>query len=530
MRGGIGKASFYARALVSAGLLVGFYVTAFALTGALFAFPVFWATIAPINLITVLVFAVGWLPAIALLKGALTVRPAPFRAPGRELGRDEAPELFALVEELARRTRTAPPSAVYLSRLPNMAVTEAEGKFGFRSRRVLILGVPLLEMLTVDELRAVIAHECGHFLGGDTRLAGVAAYTVATFQSVVRSGEREPFTAGSQHWIIEAGLSFAQAVTQGLVNLYARLFFRITRWMGRREELAADAWSASLAGAATAARALEKIGIDAPLYELYLRTDVSFAVSHGAIPVDLVDGFKAFRQHFGASEKGVGIIARLRTEKSDPFDSHPALAERLHALGSPSTEDPGSPSTPAHSLVRDPSALRAWLCDASVELFKAPAPCRPMPWAEIPAAAYEPALREAARKTAERLYPLYPDAATLPAMFVAVVRAFERGEMHAVAERLEPNLGQAPEQARAAIGPAIAVGALGTLFQGALLAEGGTVESVLGEPALVIRMGDERVAAAELAAASQARPDARAEVVRWADSFAGPARTAVAGG
>lgn len=41
---------------------------------------------------------------------------------------------------------------------------------GVGSKRVMGLGLPLLNALTVSELRAVLAHEFGHFVGGDTSL------------------------------------------------------------------------------------------------------------------------------------------------------------------------------------------------------------------------------------------------------------------------------------------------------------------------------------------------------------------------
>ncbi len=40
-------------------------------------------------------------------------------------------------------------------------------------RRVMVLGLPLIQVLTVSELEAVIAHEFGHYAGGDTRQAWV---------------------------------------------------------------------------------------------------------------------------------------------------------------------------------------------------------------------------------------------------------------------------------------------------------------------------------------------------------------------
>jgi len=40
---------------------------------------------------------------------------------------------------------------------------------GFGSRRVMGLGLPLLQILTVAQFRAVLPHEFGHYYGADTR-------------------------------------------------------------------------------------------------------------------------------------------------------------------------------------------------------------------------------------------------------------------------------------------------------------------------------------------------------------------------
>src|ERR1700733_5291973 len=105
----------------------------------------------------------------------------------------------------------------------------------------MIVGAPLLSLLTVDELRAGIAHELGHFIGGDTRLTAFTAQTHALFASVVTTVARDPFRTGTTHFAIEGGLAFAEALGRMLVSGYGRLFLRIMRPLGRRQERAADA-------------------------------------------------------------------------------------------------------------------------------------------------------------------------------------------------------------------------------------------------------------------------------------------------
>lgn len=81
-----------------------------------------------------------------------------------------------MLDEPGARAGTAPPEEIYLTALPDLGVTEIGGTLGIGGRRILVLGVPLLHWLTVAELRAGLAHELGHYLGGDTKLSGVVSY------------------------------------------------------------------------------------------------------------------------------------------------------------------------------------------------------------------------------------------------------------------------------------------------------------------------------------------------------------------
>ncbi len=82
-----------------------------------------------------------------------------------EVTRDEQPLLFAFVDRLASETGASPPSKIFLSPDVNAAVTYDLSFVNllFPSKKNLIIGVGLVNALTLDEVKAVIAHEMGHF-------------------------------------------------------------------------------------------------------------------------------------------------------------------------------------------------------------------------------------------------------------------------------------------------------------------------------------------------------------------------------
>jgi Zn-dependent protease with chaperone function len=320
------------RALLALALLVGFYIFTLAVAAVLFALPpllVFGTEQFRVGIQILFIFALGWIPAGSLVHGAFTVRRPKFATKGKLLARSDAPELFAALDEIGKAARTAPPSEVYLEALPEMGVLETGGFLGFGSKRVLLLGAPYLEVVSVQEMRAILAHELGHFAGGDTRLGGLLGYTQAAFQSIIRSSRRDAFRKGTSHAAIEVGLDAAQAIGAGVVRAYARFFFFITMPGSRRQELAADALAATIAGRDAAIRALEGTSALVPYYRLYLENEVGNAIRTGAMPTDLLAGFHHFRTRFAESEPAQALGKAILEEKTNRYDSHPALTDRV---------------------------------------------------------------------------------------------------------------------------------------------------------------------------------------------------------
>ena len=84
--------------------------------------------------------------------------------PGSPLSRAEAPALFEAIDALADRLRAARIHGVRLTDDFNAGAVEEPVRWQpWRKRRVLLLGVPLLALVDVDTVRAVVAHELGHF-------------------------------------------------------------------------------------------------------------------------------------------------------------------------------------------------------------------------------------------------------------------------------------------------------------------------------------------------------------------------------
>lgn len=439
-----------ARAVMAVALMAGFYLFALAIVAVLFWIPYAeWVYIERLDfkIATVCIGAGG-----AIL-WAVMPRPDRFEPPGPELTDVAHPRLFDLIRDVARNTEQAEPREVYLLSDVNAWVTQRGGVMGVGSRRVMGIGLPLLQSLSVAELRAVLAHEFGHYWGGDVAIGP---------------------------WIYKTRAAIGRAIAQlegnllqGLFNGYGRLFMKLTTAISRRQEYVADQLAARVAGASVMQRALKQVTALAPAHQAYLNTEVLPVVRSGFLP-PVALGFDLFRADAGVRQATDRIVDETMTSgTTGEFDTHPTLRERLAALDALALANtsPGD-SSPAAALINNPDALgRAVLAHAvgaeTVARLKAVA------WDVVGSVVYAPKWRDSIDYHRAWLAPLRVDALpTGPAGYITLgSKLVGRDETNVNAEE---RIGRAVQM----IGMAL----------GCLLARSGwAVRSELGRPLLLVR-------------------------------------------
>lgn len=267
--------------------------------------------------------------AVAILQGMLAFLKTGRLQPERHalaVDPDEQPELWGLVRAAAEATGERPPDELYLEARVNAAVAEQSRLLGLLpGRRRMYIGLPLLVGTTVPQLRAVLAHEFGHYAHLDARLGGVVMRgRAAVLHTVDVFGRNDTW--------------FHRAVGMLYVN-YAHLFLRTSQAMGREQELAADRTAARHAGRDVTAAALRALPVLDAAHEHYLTAYVGMGEPVGALPQrgEVYGGFR--RMIDARSPEG---IAELSTGRRPPrphaYDSHPPITERV-ALIEASAED-----------------------------------------------------------------------------------------------------------------------------------------------------------------------------------------------
>ena len=160
-------------ALLGYGVIFGMIalcVAILVLGGSCFTQSWFWETAGRNARLVVLFTAVLFSTAATLfgLVRSLFVRIAP--PAGRRVQREDAPGLFAMIDEVVAASQAPPPHTVLLTWDFNAAVSQ-QPRFGWLgpTRDFVILGVPLMAAMTPEQFKAVLAHEFGHLRGGHAR-------------------------------------------------------------------------------------------------------------------------------------------------------------------------------------------------------------------------------------------------------------------------------------------------------------------------------------------------------------------------
>jgi Zn-dependent protease with chaperone function len=267
---------------------------------------------------------------------ALVPRFDRFVPPGPALTRANAPRLFTLLDDVAQGTAQSAPAEVYLLNEVNAWVTQRGGVMGLGGRRVMGVGLPLVAHLTVPELRAVIAHEFGHYVSGDV---GLGPWIHKTRSAIGRALD------ATQNTFLETPF-----------RLYASLFLRSTLAVSREQEFVADRTAARVSGAASVMSALRRVGTLAPAYTAYLKTEVVPVLRSGFLP-PIAAGFASYIGYAPTAAFFDKLLAeQVTVADNGQFESHPTLADRIKALEDLGSDSAASAHESADPVLVDPDA------------------------------------------------------------------------------------------------------------------------------------------------------------------------------
>jgi Zn-dependent protease with chaperone function len=240
---------------------------------------------------------------------------------GERLTRRTSPDLFRMLDELRERLRTPALHEVLLTPDFNAGVMQVPrlGLFGWY-RSYLFVGLPLMKSLTVEQFQSVLAHELGHLSRGHAR-TGNWIYRLRLIWQRLDHAFSE-----TQHW--------GAGPIRAFFSWYIPRFSATSFPLARSNEYEADAAAVNLTSARSAAQALTAVSIvGSYLSEKYWPRIHSAARE---LPQPAFAPYSEFVAHairdVPAEELRSWQETALST-KTSYDDTHPALADRLQAMG-----------------------------------------------------------------------------------------------------------------------------------------------------------------------------------------------------
>jgi Zn-dependent protease with chaperone function len=274
---------------------------------------------------------------------------------GRLVSPREVPALHAMLTDLRRRLRSTGFYRVIITPDCNAMVCEVPrlGVLGW-PRHYLQIGLPLLECLSADEVRAVLAHECAHLSARDGRVSSWL-YRLRRSWDQIFAKLREPYVRGS--------VSLRPLLVKFIEWFWPR-FDAHAFVHSRSKEFKADATAAWVAGAEPMASALYRIEVYAHLLSERFWPDVwQRANTEPNPPTGILEEMRAKLRVSPSPEDDAKWRAQAFKFVTSDTDTHPCLSARLRAIKRlPEGVEAGE--YPAWPAISEPSGAEALLGDA----------------------------------------------------------------------------------------------------------------------------------------------------------------------
>ncbi len=245
------------------------------------------------------------------------LRPRVLRLTEPVLPRDKYPALYEFADRVAHALQAHPVDGILIDASFSAAIIIV----GLRRKRILVLGLPLLSILSRQERVGLVAHEIAHSINGDLNrlfFIGAAITSLATWYDLLY-----PRGAGSSIvlWIVDAVQHLLASVPR--LGLYALIHLL---WRdSQRAEYWADYLGATMSGTDAALSLLDK---------LHFSRAFEIAAQHVHAGWEHVDFFDELRREVSSMPpRELERIRRVERLEGSRLDAtHPPTAYRIEFL------------------------------------------------------------------------------------------------------------------------------------------------------------------------------------------------------
>lgn len=261
--------------------------------------------------------------------------------PGRPLTYDEAPGLWDLAKNVAAAIGTRPVDEIRVTPGTDLAVYESgtrKERANDRAKRILILGVGVLNDFEQSAFRAVLAHEYGHFSHRDTAGGDVA---LRVNSDMIKFARAMALSGQNVWW----NIAFQ------FLRVYHFIFRRLSHGATRLQEVLADRVAAAKFGAQAFEAGLRHVIRKSTEFEFVANREINESANSQRALLNLYE--IQFTTNPDVEEKAHQSLNRETSED----DTHPSPNERFRLTKKILTQSEPPISGMVWDLFQDRAAL-----------------------------------------------------------------------------------------------------------------------------------------------------------------------------
>jgi Zn-dependent protease with chaperone function len=292
-----------------------------------------------------------------------------------EITAKEQPELVAFIHDIAKQTGTHKPKKIFISHDVNACVfyNSSFWSMFLPVRKNLKIGMGLINALNINEFKAVIAHEFGHFSQKSMKL-GSFVYNVnrIIFNMLFKNNGYNNTLSGFAS--VHAIFYFFAHVTAGIVSgiqAVLRQMYKLVNlsYMGlsRQMEFHADLVAAGICGSNNIISSLHRVEVADGCFRTTLNTYDELWKSNKRAE-DIYEDHRTVMKFIATYNKWKLVndipvpdesisVTGQRVSVKDQWASHPTTEERAEYLATFQLEGPVD-NTSAWALIKDPASLK----------------------------------------------------------------------------------------------------------------------------------------------------------------------------
>ncbi|WP_162463418.1 M48 family metallopeptidase [Paenibacillus psychroresistens] len=258
---------------------------------------------------------------------AWATRPIGYKLTAKPLSREQFPVTYQIVDEISSLFNTKKVYGIIINGEFNASFAQV----GFKRKKIMHLGLPLISILKKQELVSLISHELAHGINGDLNRSifiGSAMSTLSRWYQMIKPArlyETLEFTAIIALFMIPVNL-FLLLVSK-LIYMYLYCICQLDWLDSQRAEYMADNHAVMISGKDAKLAMLDKLHLDS-LFDFSIQKTINNPNSN-----PLLDEFQ--NQVAQIPSKELERIRRLNLMSNSKLDvTHPPTVNRISYINS----------------------------------------------------------------------------------------------------------------------------------------------------------------------------------------------------